>query len=150
MKKVLNLAVAALMAVSLSGCINTGDGEKIGMVTKLAKQGVIIKTWEGEIVRGGLSGGSGVNGQSFHFTIQDEAVAKQVLAMMENQQEVKITYTSEMFAFFTSESGGHFLTKIEPITHKKTTAGTSAPGRDNDKIIELLRVQAQLIEELAK
>lgn len=140
-----------LMAMSLSGCINNGNGEKIGMVTKLAKQGLVFKTWEGEIVRGGLSGGSGVNGQAFAFTIEDPEVVKQVQSAMEHQQEIKITYESELFHFFRSESHGHFLVKIEPInnTALQGTAKVST-GRDNNLIEQLLKVQAQLIEQLAK
>ncbi len=153
-KKIATLAIMAATALSLSGCVETSDGEKIGIITKLAKQGVIVKTWEGEIIRGGFSNGSGANGQAFHFTIEDDAVAKQLLTAMENQQEVKITYKTEMFHFLRSESEGHFLKTVTAITPKKddAPAGTSAStgNRREDKIIELLKVQAKLIEELAK
>ena len=45
------------------------EGSKIGRIVKLSKYGLFSKTWEGELIRGGLTDGSGVNGTSFHFTI---------------------------------------------------------------------------------
>ena len=80
------LAYALLSTVTLSGCIDTGSGEKIGSIVKLAQEGVWCKTWEGEIIRGGLSNGSGVNGQSFRFTIEDNPeLVEKIKGVMESQ-----------------------------------------------------------------
>lgn len=145
MKKMI---LMAMVAVSLTGCLETGTGEKIGMVTKIAKQGAICPTYEGEIVRGGLNGGSGVNGASFHFTVESEEVAKKVKEVMENQQEVKITYRTEAASFCRSDSGNHFLTSIEVIEKKAPAAVAGGEVSEGDrKIVQLLR---QLQAELAK
>jgi hypothetical protein len=112
--------IALLGLLVVAGCgLNTspGDGEKVGQIVKLSRVGMIDKTWEGQIVRGGFQGASGVNGQAFEFTVEDEGLAKEVGALMEAQAEVKIRYRSEgIWSSFRSESGGHFLVSIERVT----------------------------------
>jgi hypothetical protein len=144
MKKMILAAIVA--ATTLTGCLKTGDGEKIGMVTKLAKQGVMCPTYEGEIVRGGLNGGSGVNGASFHFTVESEDMAKKVKEAMEGQKEVKITYSSEFATLCRSDSGNHFLTSIDVI-EKKAVEPNAQLTEGDQRIVQLLR---QLQAELAK
>ena len=158
MKKTLirTALVAALVPVLLSGCIDSGSGEKPGMIVKLAQQGILCKTWEAELVRGGFNAGTGVAGQSFDFTITDQELLKKVQYAMENQKEVKIHYRSEAMTFCSSDSN-HFLTAIDIIeVPAKSSGGSvqlindtpSAPGF-NERVVKLLDVQRQLIEELS-
>lgn len=150
MKKLL---IAALMALSLTGCIENGTGEKIGVITKIAKQGFFCPTWEAEIIRGGFSGGSGVNGASFHFTVNSDAEAKLITEAMEGQKEVKIHYRSEVFTFCRTESG-HFMTELGIVDNKPkqepSAVGEVKAGANKDVIVRLLQVQAELLKELAK
>lgn len=112
MKKLL-LPIAACLL--LSGCIDIARGEKVGTITKLAQQGLVFNTWEGQIIRGGLSGGSGGFGQSFEFTVEDPIVVEEIRAAMDSQSEVKITYHTEAITLWRSESGSHFVDKIEVL-----------------------------------
>ena len=114
----------AVMLVSanffISGCGingNPGTGEKIGSVVRVSQQGVIVKTWEGQLIRGGMSGGNGSFGTvPFDFTIENEEMAKKTQEYMENQTEVLIKYRTEfMYSLTRSDSGGDFLTSIEPV-----------------------------------
>ena len=153
----------ALVAIAmLSGCWDMGGGEKIGSITRLQRTGVFCKTWEGEIIRGGLNSGSGVVGTAFHFTIEDDGLAQQVQKAMEAQQEVKISYKREGITFCRSDSGNNFLTKIEalnsvsvPPTQSKEV--TMAPRPATDVTQELLQQnramisnQAAMLEEMRK
>jgi hypothetical protein len=114
------------LTVILTGCWDIGTGEKVGMITKLAQQGTWgCNTWEAEIVRGGFSGGNGVNGTKFDFTIEDPSLLPVVRHAMETQQEVKIHYHSENFTVCRSESGDHFLNSIEPIGQSQQTTQVS-------------------------
>jgi hypothetical protein len=106
-------AIAALALMASIGC-TTAKGEKIGTITKLAEQGPICPTWEGQIIRGGLSDGSGAFGAPFDFTIQDTSLLERVRAYMESGQEVKIYYYSYEPTFCSSDSG-HFVTRVEPV-----------------------------------
>ncbi len=100
------------------GCANLshGTGQKIGQVVKFSKQGLFNDTWEGQLIRGGLSDGSGAIGtQPFNFTVEDEDLVAMVSKCMEEQTEVVIDYTIEgLYSPFRSESGGNFLTNIKP------------------------------------
>jgi hypothetical protein len=118
-----NFRIAAGLAalLALSGCLKDSTGEKAGSVTRLSEDGWIplCKTWEGEIIRGGLSNGSGVlGGAAFHFTVEGNDLIQQVKQSLESQKEVKIHYHHEKFVLLgscSSKSDGYFLDSIEII-----------------------------------
>lgn len=148
---VMKLVIIALSTMMLTGCWDMGGGEKIGSITRLQRTGVFCKTWEGEIIRGGLNSGSGVVGAAFHFTVEDDGLAQQVQKAMEAMQEVKITYKKEGLSFCRSDSENYFLTKIEslgavsaPPTQSKEVNGV-APVRPVDVTQELLKQNQQMI-----
>ena len=105
----------------LTGCyIHTdpGEGKKIGRIVKFSKQGMLCKTWEGELIRGGLNDGSGSFGSSFHFTVEDSHMASIALDAFENQYEVIIDYRREFISSITrSESSNAYF--VENITKVK-------------------------------
>lgn len=47
MKK--NLIYLTLILL-LTGCWEVSNGEKVGTIVKFAKEGMFIKTWEGELI----------------------------------------------------------------------------------------------------
>lgn len=83
--------------VLVAGChiANPGEGQKIGQIVKVSKEGILAKTWEAQLVRGGVTDGSGTIGQAWNFTIPDAALAKEAIRMMESQREVIVRYTQE-------------------------------------------------------
>jgi uncharacterized lipoprotein NlpE involved in copper resistance len=111
----LSIAAIAVMSVALVGCGERANGDKVGMITKVAKQGWWCPTWEASIQRGGFNAGTGVSGAAFEFTIEDPKLLKQVQDAMEQNLEVKITYRQEIVTFCRSESDDHFLTGIQVI-----------------------------------
>ena len=153
------LIIVLIGLVLLTGCWDTGTGDKIGVITRLNKQGVFCKTWEGEIIRGGMNTGTGVMGQAFHFTIENDELAQQVQDALDKQLEVKIEYRSELVTFCRSDSPGNYLlTSIEIIeseAHTNTVQDEQSSvvefrsSRD-ETIDQLLQVQARLIEQLSK
>lgn len=148
--------------VPLAGCWNTGPGEKIGVLTKVASHGLFCQTWEAQIVRGGLNTGSGVMGQPFDFTIEQDDMAQTAQAALNKQQTVKIYYHSEANSFCRSESDSHFLDKIVVAEPKDEAApsliipGTQPQATAKDKeessttVDKLLKQNQELIELLAK
>jgi len=99
------------IAMSLGGCglNNPSQGEKIGQIVRLNKSGILCDTWEGQLIRGGMSGGSGTVGiQPFDFTVEDESLIPVLQEYLENQTEVLIKYRSEgVYSVFRTDSGGH-------------------------------------------
>src|SRR5205809_278985 len=74
------------------------QGEKIGEVIKLSRGGAICKTWEAQLIRGGMNGGSGAFGVApFDFTIESDAVAQQVDRYLQHHAQVLITYETRRF-----------------------------------------------------
>lgn len=75
---------------------------------------------------------------------------------MEKQVEVKIHYKTEMASVCRSDSGNSFVQSIETINNSQTQPSNAAvPSQagtayDKDKVIRLLQVQAELINELSK
>lgn len=123
----LALGVLALgvLALGTAGCnVNSSpaDGVKIGQITKVSKQGLIYKTWEAELVRGGLVDGSGaVGGAPLHFTIENDSLAAVALVAMLNQTEVLVAYQDEgLWAASRSDSQGRFAKSITPTATART------------------------------
>jgi hypothetical protein len=112
MKKILII----VLCLSITGCWETSKGEKIGTIVKLAAEGVIIKTWEGELIRGGMNNGSGSFGGSFHFTVETPALIEKAQEALRNQREVRIKYHKEMFSWLRTENKeSYFVDEIEII-----------------------------------
>lgn len=117
MKRFAIFGLMAAAALATTGCTRVPSAQKNGTIVKLAKQGLVFKTWEAEIVRGGsFTGGTGVQGAPFDFTISDPALLAKVKAAFENQQEVRITYHQSWPAPFSSDSDGNFLDSIEVVS----------------------------------
>jgi hypothetical protein len=138
---------AGIVAASLLlwGCWDTGRGEKVGQIIKLNRQGLFCKTWEAELIRGGLNNGSGAASTLFDFTIEDEKLVPDVQAALDGQYEVKIYYNMENATACRSDSQDHFLNKIERL-HGQGHALEVSPGPDpkEQKRLELLRQLREL------
>lgn len=109
----------------LAGCgIGTpGTGVKIGQIVKLSRQGMICKTWEGQLLRGGLTDGSGAIGAPFEFTIENEGLVPDLQTALENQTEVKISYTTEgLYSACRTDSGGVFLDSVQTAPKRSPPA----------------------------
>lgn len=106
-----------ILSFILSSCIETETGDKIGVVTKCAWEGVIFKTYECELIRGGMNDGSGSFGKSFHFTVEKKELIDDLQKIFSNQKMIKIRYHKEAFTFLRSEgeSDNNFLDEITII-----------------------------------
>ena len=75
---ILGLLVAGYFYVALRWSYSSGD--RAGWIQKLSDKGWICKTWEGEMAQVSTPGSSVV--EKFLFTVRDEAVAKELSALM--------------------------------------------------------------------
>ena len=111
--------LAALILLAAVACnINTtpGSGEKIGQIVRLSREGIFNTTWEGQLIRGGMSNGSGSFGTTpFDFTVESDSLADLVQQYMQDQTEVVVKYRMEGFTCATkSGSNNHFLVSVAP------------------------------------
>ena len=106
------------MAALMTGCgvnTNNGDGSRTGQFVALHKKGLFVKTWEAELIKGGMSGGSGSFGVAPFWVTVPENMAAQVQSNLDNSTEVEIKYhTAGIYSLFSSDSDGDFLLTIEP------------------------------------
>lgn len=94
----MKVIVVLLMSILFS-CgtgVKSADGKKIGQIVKLGEYGVLCKTYEGELIRGGFNSGSGANGAEFHFTILQKELYNKMMISMERQDEIEIEYTKSV------------------------------------------------------
>ena len=77
----------------------------------------MFKTDEAELIRGGLTDGSGSIGSApFDFTIDDQDLLAKAKEYMQNQTEVLITYKiSYVYLSINSENQGIYLLDIQPV-----------------------------------
>lgn len=114
MKKLLLLACAALL---LQGCWETSKGTKVGIIVKCASEGILSKTYECELVRGGVSDGSGTLGKSFHFTAEHSEMFSVLDDALNNQRQVRIKYHTELMAapWRTETENAAFVDAVEVV-----------------------------------
>lgn len=113
--------ISILSLSLLVGCgvnTNPGTGTRNGQIVMLKREGLLSKTWECEILKGGMSNGSGSFGQPFYFTVQSDSDAIELQKLMDDQKEVIIKYHTEgIYSAFRSSSGGDFLDYYSTVTN---------------------------------
>lgn len=111
--------IGALASVIMDRKINIspGNGEKVGQIVLLDHRGLFNQTWEGQLIRGGVTNGSEAFGMTpFNFTIEEPSLQAKVDQYRKGNTEVNITYRIEGICKPTrSESKCTFLTGIEPV-----------------------------------
>lgn len=93
-----------LVTPLLTGCWETARGEKVGVIVKCAYEGIFIKTFECELIRGGMQNGSGSFGKSFHFTAENPHDITILQTVLETQREVHISYHQELMTLARTET----------------------------------------------
>lgn len=78
------LLIAGYIWVVLSWSYS--DGERAGFMQKLSRKGWLCKTWEGELSMVALPGAAP---EKFEFSVRDEAIAKQIDAVMGKRVSLK-------------------------------------------------------------
>lgn len=99
-------------AMSVAACIpNYSNGTRVGVVTKVSKKGLFVKSWEGEMVSAG-GDGAGVLSAPFVFNV-DPSVVLQVEEAARSGARVEVTYRQWLVNPLTIEHD-HVVTAIAP------------------------------------
>ncbi len=144
------LLLTTLIALMFTGCVETAKGTKIGQVVKVNEaSGLVYKTVEVEIIRGGFSAGSGAQGGVLDFTIEDKpALVELVKQAMLDGSELEVQYHKEFFTFLRSDSHSVFADDIK-LVHPNKSNNTS-PEDANNEIIRALILQNEALQKLLK
>ena len=113
------LIFACALAVASVACgrgCGYSDGERVGTVTKLSRKGVVCKTWEGEMVMGGLrSGAEGAVANVFYFSVDRPELVQPLQIALNSGRRVKITYYEGVFSGVCYGNSWHFVEAVEPL-----------------------------------
>lgn len=116
------LVVVAILGILLSLIIGGGgctrsEGSRAGTITKFSDKGVFTKSWEGELVMGGLRRGS--EGQAvaniFRFTVVDQDVAKAIKEALRSGKPVELEYTQTLLYNPLVRDTTYTICKVTPI-----------------------------------
>jgi hypothetical protein len=93
----LRILFAIVLLIASVGCSdNYSNGSRVGTITKFSRRGFWCKSWEGEIVSGGLrrnsEGGSEAN--VFRFSVEDDKtnILSIIGAAVDSGKRVKLDY----------------------------------------------------------
>lgn len=92
------------------------EGDRAGRLIKLSYKGFLIKTWEGQLDVGGLTGGPGGEGLTslWDFSVSND---KELIQKLKNAQGkmVRLHYEERFVRLFWRGDTKYFVTGIELI-----------------------------------
>lgn len=118
------VGIAVLLILILTLMLNGlnfeySSGNRVGTITKFSKKGYVFKTWEGELMMGGLrpSGdGQSVVPNVFLFSVTDPAVCEQIDQAMTKGNRVKVHYQQVWVAGMAKGETSYFIKKVEEVS----------------------------------
>jgi hypothetical protein len=121
------LIIAACLP--LAGCFDYSDGDRVGTIVKFSYKGVICKTWEGELLIGGMkrktqtstdsngniSSSSTMALNVMEFTVENPELIQPIINAMEAGKQVRLTYKQELFTICRSDGDDSFVQSIKVL-----------------------------------
>jgi hypothetical protein len=116
--KYLLVFVLLLVCVYVSGCWETSEGERVGVITKFSHKGAIWSTWEGEMMLGSSNSGStwqfALDNSSYRNENVQELVRK-IQHYAETGERVKLTYKEEMITAPWRSGDTHLIQDVVSV-----------------------------------
>jgi len=123
MRKLLMMAAVIPM---LTACGVYSDGERTGVVNKLSNKGLLCKTWEGEMLLGGLKTKKSTNTDSdghtststsvvaniFEFSVTDETVVNKIKTAQRSAEVVTLTYGEFILPDICGRATSYVITDV--------------------------------------
>ncbi len=121
--------IAIALFAPLAGCIDYSDGDRVGTIVKFSKKGIICKTWEGELLVGGMKrvtqSSTDANGNIhssssmalnvMQFTVEKPELVQPIIDAMESGKPVKIHYQQELVTLCRSDGNDSFVQSIKVL-----------------------------------
>lgn len=123
MKKILVIIGLAILLAFIFGSYfvlgNYSQGTRAGVVQKLSRKGIVIKTWEGQLNLGGFNttetGGVGATIWDFSVKGKNQLVLDELEKASLNGKRVKLYYTEKFLKLFWIGETKYFVHKVEPF-----------------------------------
>jgi prepilin-type N-terminal cleavage/methylation domain-containing protein len=111
---IISLVAMAIVIVPLTKCFVTipivySDGERTGQVVKFSKKGVFFKTWEGEMVLGGLTDSIA---NVWKFSVRDPEVVKQIRDASVSGNRITLVYNEYFLVSYRDGETDYIVTQV--------------------------------------
>lgn len=98
---------------------NFSKGERAGTISKFSHKGLVIKTWEGQLLIGGLSGnqGSDLTTNTWDFSVYpgDQETREAIFNAMNEGYRVRMVYEQKLFVLRWRGDTEYFVTHVERV-----------------------------------
>jgi hypothetical protein len=118
--RTIKFPVLLVLVLAAMGCSeNYANGERIGMVTRFTRKGIIWKSWEGSLNL--TQTGMNTSGVPFDFSVDNDHEDPKIIAMVDSAAslgwKVKLTYheTYGKNWFENRGSTNHFIKTVEVL-----------------------------------
>ena len=111
------VAILVGVVTSMGGCLVASEGDRVGQVTKFSYKGNFHKTWEGELVMGGLrtTAEGATMGNVWEFSVTDDQLVPVVQQAVETQTPVRLHYRQVRFSWPWEASTTYRITGLKPV-----------------------------------
>ena len=106
------VCIIGVIAVTGTSGLSTGDGDRVGIITKLSYRGIHWKTWEGQMILGGQGT---VTTNVWEFSVTDPEVLEKVRAALNTQQKVRLSYHQNLMEWPWLGSTTYFITAVNAV-----------------------------------
>jgi hypothetical protein len=113
MKRILLAATIALLSAQVQAMCYS-EGIRTGTVQKFSKKGMLIKSWEGELVMEGNKFNMQSGGNVWKFSVKDPTVATNIETATMNGKPVSLKYC-QVYMTFNMTDTDYQIT--ESVTH---------------------------------
>ena len=108
-----------MAAVYVGFFYNYSTGERVGSIAKLSHKGKVIKTWEGQLITGGMAGNNNSDYRMpyWEFSVYpgDDETRRELTKAMDEGYRVKLTYEEKLFHISFRGDTKYFITDVERV-----------------------------------
>lgn len=130
LKILLLLLVLVVGGMVLLSMASYSEGERAGTVSKFSKRGYVFKTWEGELLVGGFSEGTGqLNAEKFYFSVTDsnQKAIDVINEALRTGRRVTLKYKEKYFRFFWIGDTAYLVQEASFSDGRPAVPATTAP-----------------------
>jgi hypothetical protein len=109
------IILAGLVIFYFVAGMSYSEGTRSGILTKVSKKGYVFKTYEGEMLIGGMSEGEGtmLPATVFYFSITDREIYDKLEGLQ--GQKVIVRYKQVLKPFFWQGDTDYFITEAKAV-----------------------------------
>lgn len=113
-----------LVLGGVGGC-SQSEGSRVGVITKFSRKGIKWKTYEGNMLTGGMDTRTNKSGNysvpsNWSFTVKDKSFIPQIQEAMDSGHRVKIGYSQKMMVMPWDGDTSYFVTDFKDLDAKES------------------------------